>query len=474
MAKKSKVSIKGRGKEIIGQGINALFGETVEPPAPAERRPAPATPAAPPPSPAPEAEDLLEEMLSVEALAGKMDEEPEPPPAPTRRARPRARREPEVEEEIFVPAPEEETAPPKVAEEVPAEEKPEALMEEAAAAVEAEELALEVPEPEAAPPSEYVPPARSPLPPTVAQPSVVEPEPEAAAAAAERPVSLRVGGILMDVPAAELATLVPPGPGERVTPEIEVAPREYTEEEQARILAELTRKRRNELMEEIDKLYDRVSSRLAPHQQHSSSALKLLHEARTILLERPYAFADAELRTQAARTLIYRTEESRKNAGRYWPWLLLYEAVWALLLFAGLIFEGPLGAWIGRLSFSGASSMQDIFPVWGTMLMGGIGGVVCALWSLWWHVSDQQDYDPQYNLWYMVQPIQGIVLGIIVYLIIAGGFLALQADISSPQAGKAAQYFPWLIAAVAGIRQTFVYELLDRIIRIISPRGEGG
>ena len=447
--KKSRVSVSGRAAEIIGQGIDALFGEAAEP----------TPPAAPP---APEAEDVLDEMLSEEALAGKLDEEVKPPPAPPRGPRPQVDREPE-KEEILVPVPEE-AAPPAA---------PDALADEAAAAVEAEEVAPEVPEPEAAPPSEYEPPPRSPLPPAVAEPSVVGP-PSEAEAEAERPVSLRIGGVLMDVPAAELATIVPPGPGEKITPEIEIAPREYTEEERERILAQLTRKRRNELMEEIDRLYDRVSSRLAPHQQHSGTALKLLHQARMILIERPYAFADAELRMQAAKTLIQRTEESRKRSGRYWPWLFLYEVVWALLLFAGLIFEGSLGAWIGGLSTSAASTMQDIFPAWGTMLMGGVGGVICALWSLWWHVSDQQDYDPQYNLWYLVQPIQGMVLGIIVYLIIAGGFLAVQTDISSPQASKAAQYFPWLVAAIAGIRQTFVYELLDRIVRIISPRGEGG
>lgn len=473
MAKKSTVSISGRGEKIIGQGIDALFSETAEAAAPAARR---AVPAAATPSSVSKAEEVLDSMLSEEALAGRLEEDGEPSPAaPTRGMRQPARPPSEVKEEIFVPAPEEkEVALPEVPAEPSAQETAQALAEETAAATEAGEVAPEIEEPEAAPPSAYRPPARSPLPPAVVEPSIVGPPPEAKAAAEERPVSLRIGGILMDIPAGELATLVPPGPGEQVTPEIEITPREYTAEEQARILAELTRKRRDELMEEVDRLYDRTSTRLASHQQHSSTALKLLHQARTILLERPYAFADAELRMQAARTLINRTEESRKIAGKYWPRLLLYEVGWALLLFIGLVFEKPLGAWIGWLSGTAASSMLDIFPVWGTMLVGGIGGVICALWSMWWHVSDQQDYDPQYNLWYMVQPIQGMVLGIIVYLIIAGGFLAMQTDISSPQASKAAQYFPWLVAAIAGIRQTFIYELLDRIIRIISPRGEGG
>jgi hypothetical protein len=106
------------------------------------------------------------------------------------------------------------------------------------------------------------------------------------------------------------------------------------------------------------------------------------------------------------------------------------------------------------------------------MMVGGIGGVVCALWSMWYHISDKQDYDTQYNLWYMVQPFQGLVLGVIVYLVIAAGFLAFQTDITSPQVSSSAKYLPWLIAGIAGIRQTFFYELLDRIIRVISPKSD--
>ncbi len=452
----SKANISGRGKEPMGRGIDVLFGEAGVTPPPRARRAEPATSVvAPPAFPTRGTEEVLDEMLSVEALAGQLDEAPGAPSAPIRRRPSGARRDSGTREDIFVPA-------------------PEPAAEEAAMAVNEEELAPEVSYPKASPSTDYKPPTRSPLPPAVAEPSIVGPPPEAKAASG-RPVSLRIGGIVMDVPSEDLASLVPPGPGERVTPEIEITPREYAQDEQERILAQLTLHRRDELMREIDVLYERTSTRLAPHQEHSGTALKLLHQSRTILLERPYAFADAELRMQAAKTLLNRTENSRRVSNRNWPWLFAYEIVWALLLLVGLIFEGVLGAWVGRLEPAVVTTMQGIFPAWGTMMVGGIGGVVCALWSMWWHISDQQDYDPQYNLWYVVQPFQGMVLGIIVYLIIAAGFLALQTDISSPEAGRAAKYFPWLVAAIAGIRQTYVYELLDRVIRVISPRGgEGG
>jgi len=318
---------------------------------------------------------------------------------------------------------------------------------------------------------EYEPSSRRTAPPEASRLTVTTP-PTDSDGGARRRVSLRVGGVMMDLPAEDLASLVPPGPGEKVVDEIEISPRDYSREDQDRIMNELSMERRDALMKDLDTLYEVTSTQLAPHQQHSGTALKLLHQARSILIERPYAFADAELRMHAARTLINRTQDSRRISNRNWPWLLVYQLGWALLLLAGVVLEGPLGAWIGRLSLSGAASMLDIFPAWGTMMIGGIGGVVCSIWSLWYHVSDQQDYDSQYNLWYLVQPFQGMVLGLIIYLVIAAGFLAFQTDISSANASTAAKYFPWLVAAIAGIRQNFVYELLERIVGIISPSAD--
>ena len=155
---------------------------------------------------------------------------------------------------------------------------------------------------------------------------------------------LRVGGVLMDIPSNELASLVPPGPGETITPEIEIKPREYSRDDQARILSdESLKKRLLSMMAEVDELYKTATTRLAVHPQHSGTALKLLHEARAILIERPYAIADAELRLQAARTLINRTEESRRVSKRNWPWLFVYELFWSLLLMSGLVFGGVRG-----------------------------------------------------------------------------------------------------------------------------------
>jgi hypothetical protein len=111
----------------------------------------------------------------------------------------------------------------------------------------------------------------------------------------------------------------------------------------------------------------------------------------------------------------------------------------------------------------------DLFPFWNTLMWGGIGGVIGALYALWWHVSDQQDFDRQYMMWYLVQPIMGVVLGGIVFLLLTGGFLLLQIKPSDPNAG--ARLLPYLVAVLAGFRQNFIYNQLDRLIGLFAPSG---
>ena len=104
-------------------------------------------------------------------------------------------------------------------------------------------------------------------------------------------------------------------------------------------------------------------------------------------------------------------------------------------------------------------------------MWGGIGGAVGALYSLWWHVADRQDFDRQFVLWYIVQPIMGMVLGGIIYLAIASGFLVLQATPAPASPGNVGSWLmPSLVACVAGFRQNFVYEVLNRVIAAFLPK----
>ncbi len=104
-------------------------------------------------------------------------------------------------------------------------------------------------------------------------------------------------------------------------------------------------------------------------------------------------------------------------------------------------------------------------------MWGGLGGVVGALYMLWWHIARLQDFDGQHNMWFLVQPIMGMVLGGIMFLIVAGGLLIVQVDLTNPQASTGARLLPYLLAVLGGFRQNFVYEQFDRLIAMFTSNG---
>ncbi len=92
-----------------------------------------------------------------------------------------------------------------------------------------------------------------------------------------------------------------------------------------------------------------------------------------------------------------------------------------------------------------------------------------ALWSLYHHISVERDYNPVENLWYYSQPVLGMVLGGIVFLIMGAGFLVVQVDLDAQDAALGARLLPAAIAVVAGFRQNMVLDLVERIVSLIVP-----
>jgi hypothetical protein len=156
--------------------------------------------------------------------------------------------------------------------------------------------------------------------------------------------------------------------------------------------------------------------------------------------------------------------------------VLLYNVIWFLLFLGSLLFDHSLAVFIADITKTtfydiASLSMDHIFPLWNTMAWGGIGGVVGSLYSL---TALEQDFDKQYLLRYMMQPIMGVILGGIAYLIIATVFISIQVlagqavDVSEPTHSlfnPAIKSFLSVVAFVAGFRQRSVYEMLDRLLR---------
>jgi len=336
------------------------------------------------------------------------------------------------------------------------------------------------------------PPPVAPTP--VAPPPAPEPQPER-----RLPTTQRFGAIIMDASSdpmpvepeatsavlvpirAETKSILPPDSGQEPAPPAPPAPPERTEDQKTimvqRLDAVFDQGWQKALHQQIDDLYKQVATEFSSPPEKAERALSLLREARQVLLETPEEYVAAEYRTMQVRAMLDRVRESRKHSGYYGPRILAYETGWLVLLLAGLILAAPLTRWITLIAQTGVgdeAALLSIYPIFNTMIWGGIGGVVGALYSLWWHISDQQDFDRHYLTWYLVQPLLGLVLGGIVFLLMAGGFLLLQVNLQDPNASTAARLLPYLTAVLAGFRQNFVYEQFNRLISLFGPPARSG
>ena len=112
--------------------------------------------------------------------------------------------------------------------------------------------------------------------------------------------------------------------------------------------------------------------------------------------------------------------------------------------------------------------MGGLSRLWTTMMWGGLGGVVGAFYSLYWHVAKVRDFDKQYTMWYVVQPVIGLLVGALVHLLFGSGLLTAQG-VNQQDEIVPVSLFPFAVAAIAGFRQRFILEMIDRVIQVITP-----
>ena len=299
------------------------------------------------------------------------------------------------------------------------------------------------------------------------------------------PVTRRFGAIIMDAPVrsaggAEIVTTlpdprtVPPGPGkdsEENTPLPAVVIR--TEDQKSSIIKRLDTVRDSEWQRkfhaQIDQLYKELSEEFSTPPDIAQKLLGMLREARQLMIDTPEEFGNAEYRVMQVATAIARRRQSRSQARYYGPWLFLYLTFWLLVFVAGLLFANQVTDYVRFWSRISEAQSPNLFPMFNTMLWGGIGGVVGAMYALWYHIADRQDFSKHYSMWYHVQPLMGLVLGAITFLILAGGFLIVQVNLTDANASTGARLIPYLVAVLAGFKQDFVYEQLERVVSIFAP-----
>jgi hypothetical protein len=225
------------------------------------------------------------------------------------------------------------------------------------------------------------------------------------------------------------------------------------------------KERREALDHEIERLYDVVSSELSDNNEDVSYALKALSEAQDIVLEDIRQYDEALYRVAMVKTMLARRRNLKRWSYTWGSFVFVYAIVWLALFITAIVLTGNINSTVQR--FAGQSEgLVAASTAWYSALAGGIGGVIGILYSLYWRVAVKQNFDRQYLMYYLVQPIMGFMLGAVTHLIITAGFLTFNAAGATSDITVILQM---VIGFIAGFRQRLVYEMIDKIVQKIAP-----
>ncbi len=227
----------------------------------------------------------------------------------------------------------------------------------------------------------------------------------------------------------------------------------------------LGKERRDALDREIERLYDVVATELSDNNDDVSFALKALSEAQDIVLEDIRQYDIALYRVAMVKTMLVRRRNLKRWSYSWGSFVFVYAIVWLAFFIIAIVFTGDINKTIQSLA-SQSGGLAAASSAWYSALAGGIGGIIGILYSLYWRVAVKQNFDRQYIMYYLVQPIMGFMLGAVTHLIITAGFLTFNASGATSQITVILQM---VIGFIAGFRQRLVYEMIDKIVQKISP-----
>jgi hypothetical protein len=227
--------------------------------------------------------------------------------------------------------------------------------------------------------------------------------------------------------------------------------------------------RRNELFEEILALNKEVPERLNNNKADVNFALETLREANNLIIEDPRQYDEALYRVALVKTMLARKARFIFWSYRMGAFVLLYGLIWTIVCIWGVFI--PMD-FTRLLRGDVLGSVYE--AVYFSALAGGLGGSVEIFWRLYYRVSITQDFDPQYLMYYLVKPILGFVLGMVMYFLVTVA-RAIGSTSSFLEAEPSTGFIiAILLGFIAGYRQESVFDMIYVLIKKISPEAASG
>ena len=199
------------------------------------------------------------------------------------------------------------------------------------------------------------------------------------------------------------------------------------------------------------------------------SLLEHIRSARTRLLERKDNYEEAERELNEVEFRLSFNQRSRQWRGLGYG-ILAYEVIWGtiFLILTGILLVGGENSL--RIQDSTMISRAELFIGLGGMLWGGMGGVVGALYALWRYITAQK-FNPQFNIWYLSQPIMGVFIGAFIFLFIKIGF---NVTAGNPGIEIGSPWMVYLLGFIGGFQQNVLYDIVKQVLKLFKLGSDDG
>ncbi|MFH1635691.1 MAG: hypothetical protein ABIG63_16995 [Chloroflexota bacterium] len=235
----------------------------------------------------------------------------------------------------------------------------------------------------------------------------------------------------------------------------------------------VTHKRVCELWKRADIASENIESEIS-NVQLARQLLDQIKFARHELLGGQDHYEEAERHINEAEFSINFAHRVRKWSCMYGIPLFIYEILFGAVLIGSLFFTS-----LGEVAFASgtdiarnAATILDPALVYllACMIWGGFGSVIGALLSLVRHISEDQDFDKQFFMWYFGSPLVGMGVGIAVYLLMRTGLLSILG--SDPDSNITSPIIIYVLAWLAGYQHNVFTEIVRRLMKVFRIESE--
>jgi hypothetical protein len=200
--------------------------------------------------------------------------------------------------------------------------------------------------------------------------------------------------------------------------------------------------------------------KLKPRLENLSETGATVTDLTTLIQEGKESFnngdhADAEKKYDQALKRLRTIELSRQSTSLAHRLLGIEAAYLLVLLLLGYgTYKWPtFGLWSGLVNI-------HLQTAW----FGALGGVSIAIYGIYEHVQ-KQDFDPNFELWYLCKPVIGAIFGWFVFLIYVVGFVSVQGV---EPATIQTKEVPFVIAFLAGFSERFTLKMVDKLMSVLT------